>query len=132
MSLQNATLLDGATCSATGGTSKAYAIDGLPVNRGIHCIDTTEADFTIRPQFTAAVKQPVLGTNGVWGKGRKTLTLQIPKVLTDGTQIFPLCRIEFEDHPNMSDTEKTRLLSLACQTLLDSDFTNFWKIGSLA
>lgn len=132
MGLQTATILDGATCSATGGTSKSYQPDGLPVTRGVHCIDTSVTDFKVRPQFSAQVKQPVLASDGItWSKGRKTVTFQIPKVLASGKQIFPLVRIEFEDHPDMSDAEKTRILNIAGQILFDADFTNFWLLGSL-
>ena len=132
MGLQNATLLDGGTVSATGGTSKTYTPDGVPVARGIHCIDASQTDFRIRPQFSAAVKQPTLASDGTWSKGRKTLTIVIPKLLASGKQIFPLVRIEFEDHPEMTSAEQNRLIGLASQALSDSDFTNFWQVGSLA
>lgn len=132
MGLQNATILDGGTVSATGGTSKTYTPDGVPVNRGIHLIDASVTDFRTRPTMTATVKQPPLSSDGSWGKGRKGLTLCVPKVLASGKQIFPLVRIEFEDHPEMLSTEQDRLLSLASQCLCDPDFVNFWRVGSLA
>lgn len=132
MALQNATILDGGTCSATGGTSKTFTPDGVPVTRGIHLIDASVTDFRIRPQMSVAVKQPTLNSDGSWSKGRKTLTLVIPKILASGAQVFPLVRVEFEDHPEMSTTEQTRLLGIAAQALFDTDFANLWSVGSLA
>lgn len=132
MGLQNATILDGATLSATGGTSKTLTIDGQQVTNGIHLADASVADYRTRPNVTAKVKQYTLNSDGLYGKGKRSLTLTMPKILSSGKQGFPCIRIEMEDFPEMSDTEQNKLLVWAGQILFDADFTAFWKTGSLA
>lgn len=92
MGLQNGTILDGATVSATGGTSKTLTTDGLQVTGGIHLIDASVTDYRTQPNITAKNKQPVLQADGYYGKRKRTMSLAFPKVLSSGKQGFPLDR----------------------------------------
>lgn len=132
MGLQNGTLMDGATFTVNGGTSKTLSVDGQQVTGGIHLQDASVTDFRTRPNATVKTKLPVLGSDGYYGKGKKSFTIVHPKVLANGKQGFPLIRIELEDYPEMSQAEVDKLLIWGTQILCDADFQTFWRTGSLA
>lgn len=135
MSVQNATLLIGGTVSATGGTSTAFVPNGAQVNSGVQVVDSTDSNAVTRASITCQnVKIPAIDpTTGKYpGKIRRRGTVTRPKVLSDGRVVFQLARIEIEYHPEASDAEITALMSQGAQLLCDSDFTSFWKVGSLA
>jgi hypothetical protein len=82
--------------------------------------------------MTAKVKQPSLDSLGIYSKGRRSIVVTIPKVLASGKQVFPLIRIELEDHPESSAAEVAALLSIGANVLIDADFSSFWSTGSVA
>lgn len=133
MGLQNATILDGATVGATGGTSKTLSVDGIPVTNGIHLSDFSVADLRTRPNVTAKNRPAAYNkSTAKWTKGKRELVLTFPKILADGSIEYPLVRIEIEDHPEQSDAELIKMFTWASQAFIDTDFTNFMKYGSLA
>lgn len=132
MPLNGASIPVGCTWTPAGGTAKTYTNDGLTVANGVHLIDASVADYRTRPQMTAKVKQPTLDSLGVYSKGRRSVVVTIPKVLASGKQVFPLIRIELEDHPESSAAEIATLLSIGANVLIDTDFSNFWNTGSVA
>jgi len=132
MPLQNGTIADGGTISVAGGTVKTFSVDGQPVVNGIHLQDASITDYRTRPNVTAKNKLATLAQDGTYGKGKRSMTIVLPKVLASGKQGFPLARIEIEDYPEMSVAEVDKLINYAAQFLFDSDFTSFWRTGSLA
>lgn len=132
MGLQNGTLMDGATLTVNGGTTKTLSVDGQQVTGGIHLQDASVTDYRTRPNATVKTKLPVLTSDGTYGKGKKSFTLVHPKVLASGKQGFPLLRIELEDFPEMTQAEIDKLLIWGSQILCDADFLTFWRTGSLA
>lgn len=135
MSVTNATLLVGATVAATGGTSTTFVPNGADVKSGIQLVDSTNTNAVTRAVITLrTIKAAVFDTlKGVFtGKTRRSCQLVRPKVLSSGQVVFPLIRIEVEDHPEMSDAERAQLRSEGAQILVDSDFTSFWTLGSIA
>lgn len=133
MGLQNATLLVGATVSAAGGTSTAFVPNGATVTGGIQVVDSTNTNAVTRASMTfRTIKQAVLDTmSGLFsGKIKRQGQLVRPKVTASGRVVFPLVRIEVEFSPENTDAEISALLSEGAQLLTDTDFTNFWKIGS--
>ena len=67
MGLQNGTLMDGATLTVNGGTLKTLSVDGQQVVGGIHLQDSSVTDYRTRPNATAKVKLPTLGSDGYYG-----------------------------------------------------------------
>lgn len=131
MPINGGTIADGGTpAAATGGTVKTYTAGGQSIMNGIQVIDPSVTDFRIRPNATFKTANAKLSPLGKWSKGKRSVTYVIPKVLSDGTQAFPLVRISLEDHPEMTEAEILRLLSNAAQLLYDADFQAFWKTGS--
>lgn len=134
MSLQNATLLVGATVAASGGTSTAFVPNGATVTNGVQIVDSTSTNAITRAMITCkTIKTAVLDmvTGLFTGKTKRQAQLVKPKVLSSGRVVFPLIRIEIEDHPEMTDAERSALRLEGAQLLVDSDFTEFWRIGSL-
>jgi hypothetical protein len=131
MPLNGAIIKKAGTNSVTGGTDVTYSETGAAVVNGKQLIDSSVADFRIRPVITAKVKQPTLKA-GVYSKDRKSLQLVIPKILTSGETVFNLIRIEREVHPESTAAEALELNTQGAQMLYDSDFSNFWSLGTLA
>lgn len=135
MGLQNATLLVGGTVSTTGGTSVVFVNNGSQVTGGIQIVDSantnavTRASLTFRTIKTAALD---LVTGLFAGKIKRQAQLVRPKVTASGRVVFPLVRIEVEFSPENTDAEISALLSEGAQLLVDTDFTSFWKIGSVS
>lgn len=135
MSVQNATLLVGATVAASGGTSTAFVSNGAQVTGGVQVVDSTNTNAVTRASMTfRTIKQAALDlVTGLFsGKIKRQAQLVRPKVLTSGRVVFPLVRIEVEFSPENTDAEISALLSEGAQLLVDADFTNFWKIGATA
>lgn len=135
MPINGATLLVGGSVSASGGTSTAFTVNGAEVKGGVQVVDATNTNAITRAMVTLRnIKNAVVNaTTGKYvGKTKRQGQLVRPKVLPDGSIIFPLIRIELETHPEMTSAEVTALLTEGAQLCIDADFTNFWQIGSLS
>jgi hypothetical protein len=131
MPLNGAIIKKAGVNSVTGGTDVTFSSDGLTIQNGLHLIDASVADYRTRPALTVKYRQPSL-TKGVYSKDKKSLTLQMPIVLADGTTSFNLIRIEREVHPETAAAAALELNIQGAQMLWDTDFTNFWSVGSVA
>lgn len=133
MPLNGANVKSGATAmTPTGGTDKTFTSDGVIVPQGLHLANAAQADFRIREHATIRNRVPVLLPTGKWTRDRKNLSITIPKLLSDGTYINNVIRLEREVHPESTAAEAVELNMLMAQCLSDSDFTAFWSSGSLA
>lgn len=131
MPINGATILTGATISATGGTSSTLTLTGAEVKHGLQVADMGIADYRVRPFINFKQKQPNL-VNNVYSKARNEAMIAMPKILGTSIITFPLLRISFEPHPECTDAENVKLISWGAQLLFRSDFVNFLKYGSLA
>lgn len=134
MGVSNPTLMVGATVAATGGTATTFVPNGADVKSGIQLVDSTNTNAITRAVITLRTIKTALfdAIKGMFtGKTRRSCQLVRPKVLVSGQVIFPLIRIEVEDHPEMSDAERAQLRSEGAQMLTDPDFTPFWTLGSI-
>lgn len=133
MALSNATLVAGATISVTGGTTQTFAPSGTPVPDGVEIVDVNEADYRLRTRITNRAKMPSYNSvTATYSKGKRMVNIIKPKVLASGETVFPVVRIEYEDHPEMTAAECLELRKIAAQTLVDSDWTQFFDTGSKA
>jgi hypothetical protein len=132
MGVQNASIVVGSTPSFSGGTAATFTPDGQQVNNGIHISDASQADFRIRRNMSVRTTPPALNSNGVWKGGKREITAVCPKVLADGTQIFPNIRIIVSDHPEMTQAEVDALWDMGGQVCYDADFQAYRRTGSLA
>lgn len=133
MGLKTMSLLAGTTVSSSGGTALVFADDGQTIQNGVHLIVPADADYQTRRQVTAKYRPPSLNaTTGVYSKDKKSISLALPLVLTDGRVVFNTIRIEREVHPSLSAANSEELCKLGAQLLVDADVTSFWATGSLS
>lgn len=132
MSVQNASILAGATITPSGGSAVSYTPNGQTIQNGIQLIDAAVTDYRIRPTLTLKVKNPVLDSQLVYSKDRKSILLVEPILLASGKVVFNLIRIEREVHPETTAANTLGLNTKGAQLLTDADFTNFWAAGSTA
>lgn len=132
MGLVNASILTGASISASGGTAVNYTPDGQSVPNGLHLIDAAVADFRLRPQLTFKTKNPTLMPDGSYSKDRRTVVLVEPFVDSKGKTQFDLIRIEREVHPESPAAKALDLNKKGAQLLIDTDTAAFFASGSLA
>lgn len=131
MSLQNLSILSGATGSFTGGTAQNFVPDGTPIVGGIHLVDTSVADFRLRPQMTIKTRNPK-AVNGGYTKDMREVLLVEPTLDSNGLVQFNYIRIQRSVHPEMVAANAAGLLVKGGQMCIDADFTNFYLVGSLA
>lgn len=132
MGLQNASLLTGATVSASGGTAQNFTPDGQTVANGVHLIDSSVADFRIRPTLTAKTSPPATQPDGSFTKDKRVVTYVEPFIDTKGVVQYDYIRIERRVHPESSAAKAVGLLTKGAQICIDSDFALFHSLGSLA
>jgi hypothetical protein len=131
MPLNGAIVKKTGTNSVTGGTDVTFTSDGQTIQNGLHLINAADTDYRTRASITAKYRQPSL-TNGVYSKDKKSLTLQMPILLESGVTVFNLIRIEREIHPETTAADALEFNIQGAQLLFDTDFTNFWSVGSMA
>lgn len=135
MSVTNATIMVGATVATSGGTSTAFTPNGADISSGIQLVDAVSTNAITRAVITLRTVKSAMfdAVKGMFtGKTRRYMQLVRPKVLANGSVVYPLVRVEVEDHPEMSDAERAQLRTEGAQLLTDADFTQFWVLGSLA
>lgn len=133
MGLKNMSLLAASSVAASGGTALVFADDGVTIQNGLHLIIPADADYQTRRQATVKYKAPTLDVKtGVYGKDKKSISLTLPIVLSDGRVVFNVVRVEREVHPTLSAEDAAELNKLAAQLLVDADTDAFWATGSLS
>jgi hypothetical protein len=131
MSLKNMTLATGATVSATGGTSLAFADDGITIANGVHLVVPADTTFATRRQATFKYRPPQLDTKtGKYSKDKKSASYVVPKILADGSIVFNVVRVEREVHPETTAAEAADMNKIGAQMFTDSDTDAYWSTGS--
>lgn len=120
-----------ANITVAAGTNATFTPDGVEIPSGLHLADAGVADFRIRPKITLKTRNPQLN-NGVFSKGKRWVSVSIPRLLADGTYVNEVVRIEHEMHPETPDADVVKIRLIAAQTMFDTDLASFWATGSLA
>lgn len=132
MSLKNASLLTGATVSATGGTALVFADDGVTVPNGVHLVVPATADYRVRQNATCKFRPPALLADGSYTRDKKSVSYTVPQILASGKVVNNVIRVEREVHPELGASAATDMNRIAAQFLFDSDTDNFWSAGSVS
>lgn len=115
-----------------GGAAMSLSGDGVDVKNGIHVADMAETDFTIRTNATFRTRNPVKQADGTYSKGKRFMTLVVPKDLGADLGVqFNLIRIEIEVHPKTTVAEMLNLHMLGAQLFADAELQAFLNTGSL-
>jgi hypothetical protein len=132
MGVQTTTLKKEATSIAvTGGTDLAYTPDGVSIANGVHLAAASVTDFRVRPSITLKTRNPSL-VNGEFTKGKRWLTLTMPRILASGAVVYDVGRIDIEVHPETPVANQNDMVFQLAQMLFDSDLSLFISTGSLA
>lgn len=133
MPVNGLTIMEGATCSTTGGTTKTFSANSATVKGGVQVVDTSVTDARIRPAITATAKPAVYDAKaGSWTYERREIVLVRPKLLADGKVAFNSVRIIAGFHPETTAAEIAELFNQSAQLQFDADLTNYRAIGTLA
>lgn len=134
MSLQNLTLLTGATVTASGGTTQTYGLTGQVINGGIEVIDASATDLRTAERVSFVSRMPKYNsTSGEYSKTKLTMVYKIPTVdAGTGLTYFNLGRIEVEVHPSLPAATQAQIWNKLAQLCVDSDTSSFRTTGALA
>lgn len=133
MPINGATILAGATVSASGGTSKTYTENGLKVQGGKQVVDTSQTDGRIRPTITVrSTPGQYNAAAGKYSNDRAESAVTDPYVMADGSIDFPTFRIIYTGNREISAAHLETLKSKAAQTIIDADFAGLWAGGATA
>lgn len=130
MGIQTATLLEGATVSATGGTSRTLAPISASSGAATMFIDS-DTSLVSRRTFVASVKQPKrvasATSEGVqFTQARSRIIAKFPKTLANGYVTVNTVTIEVATDVETTSAERLELRKIGAQLLFDADFTSFW------
>lgn len=132
MGLRNMSLLTGATVSSTGGVALVFADNGVTIQNGVQVVVAADTDYQTRRSLTAKVRPAGLDPKtNVYGKDKKSVSYTIPQVLSNGSVVFNVIRIEREVHPACSAANALDLNKIGAQLLTNSNMDNFWLVGSV-
>lgn len=133
MSLKNANVPIGATFAPTGGTATAFTTSAQPVSGGLMVVASADTDPSTRRSITAKAKNAAVDskTGKFSGKDKRNTVFVSPTILADGSVVFDLIRIEIELHPQSATTKLAALKSAGICMLQDTDFDQFWALGSV-
>lgn len=131
MPINGSVIKEGATYAPTGGSDITFTNTGERIANGIVAVNKAETTFTAREKLICVSRPPVLGSDGRYSKQKQSLRISRPLVLSDGSVVYNVARVEIEVHPLSASGEGTNLLSLVSGCINDSDFIDFWSVGSL-
>jgi len=132
MSLNNASVQQGATETFSGGTALTFATLG-PRENGNVLYAQDDSDIRTRREIVCKTVQATTNPDKPNGytQSRSALTLKVPLSLDNGSVTVNTVRIEVSTDVETTELEKLALRQLALQVLSDSDFTEFWNNQSV-
>lgn len=132
MGISTLQLMKNATsATVVGGTAADYKIDGVEIKNGVHLVDVSEPDFTIRPSVTLSTRPPSRLPDGSFTKDKRKMSVVVPKDLDGaGNIVYNLGRIEIEAHPKTTPAEILNIYMLLVQMCFDADLSDYRDFGA--
>jgi hypothetical protein len=130
MSIKTLSMLSGCTVAAAGGSAMPFVPYGKVIANGTSVMNVTEPSYQLRNVCTFSVKHPTVQADGELSKFNKKGTYLMPFTLASGKIVYPIIRIQMEDHPEMTAAEITEFRLRGVQLLNDPDLVAFWETGS--
>lgn len=115
----------------TGGSAKAFAVDGQTVTNGAHYSDGATADFRVRPHLTVKNRNPQRQSDGTYSKGKKELILTVPFLKANGTIAFCTDRYSHEYDPEVTAASDKDIRFMMAQLLFDAEMESFHVSGGI-
>jgi hypothetical protein len=134
MAINAAIIKTSTTLAASGGSDLTLTEIGsakLGFNKFAPTTDTTEVS---RRTFEfSSVAAPVAGgTNTGYGKARRKVTVKIPRDTGGGVYEHEIWELTCAVPVTVTAADQLESRKLVAQTMVDSDFTPFWDVGSLS
>lgn len=134
MSLQNAAVVTAPSAfTPTGGTALTFTLISQSAN-GVSIAVAADTDSRTRRRIETSLTVPRVSAaapNG-YTQARNELKFKKPKLLANGKFTTNEIIIQLRSDPETTQVEIQELLDVGAQALTDSDFSNFWKLQSLA
>ena len=133
MSIDNASLFEGAPVAPSGGTALPFG--PLGASKGVNTIYATDdTDLRSRREIVFTTKEPKVSASAPAGytQARAVAVFKSPLELDNGNSTVNTVRIEVAYDAETSTAEKTELMAMAAQICSDADFTAFFHNLSLA
>lgn len=125
MSINNSTFAEGATLSATGGTTKTWkTVGGTPDANELY-VDEDVSSTTRRKLFvTRQTAKVQASAPGGWTQERFTVSLHQPKVLANGNLTVNTAKYIQSVDVETTTAERVALMETMCQTLFGTGLTD--------
>lgn len=133
MSLSNASLLEGATVSASGGTALDLESRGSEPGRNILFVPA-DTDLRTRREIDCSVSYPRVQASAPNGytQARRVAFMKFPLELDNGKVTVNTVKIEMATDVETTTSEIQAYSKLAAQVLIDADFSGFFEDLSVA
>lgn len=127
MSLNNASILESATISVTGGTALDFSSLGGNTLGQNKLVVPADVDFKTRRSINCVAKEPRINVDKPNGytQARQSAVLSIPRVLDNGLLSVDTIKVEIATDVETTVAEKQEMLKLGAQICTDSDFADF-------
>lgn len=131
MAIKNASILASATVAFSAGTTLGFISDSAVVPGGVHIIDPSQPDIRARLHATLSAKPSVALSDGTVSALKQSVSVTQPKLNATTQKVTnSTIRLTATRDPLMTHAEWRELRQTAAQLMLDSDFDNFWNLGS--
>lgn len=133
MSLINASVLSGATITPSGGTALTFTGTGIVGGSTHTLICDDDDDFRTRRSIVCTTKQPKVSVGAPNGltQARSKALFKFPKILDNLNLTVETVSIEVAFDSESTAAEVQANMKIACQALIDSDFSDFFTRGNL-
>lgn len=131
MPIVGMTINEGATCSMTGGTSKAFGTSGTPIKNGRQVIDKSVSDIRVRPLWNFRY---IPGTMSADKKSfsfeKKEMTSVIPQLNAGGEQEYPSITTVINHPVGYTSAQIDELCNRHAQALFAASLADFRRFGA--
>lgn len=133
MSLESMSVLKDGTVSTTGGTATTALLQNRD-QAGVTLLIDDGSELLVQPKinFTARSPRESNGAPNGFTQRRAKAHLEFPVILDNGNRTINTIKLELAADVEMTDAEIESMLVYAAQVIADSDFSDFWKRGSLS
>lgn len=129
MGANNFTIKSAATSmTVVGGTDATYTETAKVVSGGIESSVVAVADFRLRPFAEFTNRQPVLGTDGLYTKGKRSGKFVFPRLDANGKPYFDVWRVTAEVSPITAQADVTDMRLRVGQSI-GITLIPFWDTG---
>ncbi len=133
MSILNASVNVDGTVATTGGTATTMVSKGTDLEK--HDVILNDgSEFAAQTKISFSIKDPKVSSSAPNGYTQHRMNVKVlrPLLLDNGNYTVNSVTISFGVDHETTDAEIGSLRVLAAQLIHDSDFDDFWTVGSVS